>query len=167
MDRRLLLLLFICSPFFAIAQNIESCISVLASGGADTEINGLSYTYTIGELAIVTLADPPRMISQGFNQPDCGLIVSTEQQSIAEQWGISIFPNPTASYLNLKLNQEAPDVLSYAILNEHGQMLEKVFNKQVNSQMEIDLKHLPSGAYFLQLQSSKDKQPLNVPFIKI
>jgi hypothetical protein len=69
---------------------------------------------------------------------------------------IEIYPNPASDFVFIKTNE---DIISVKILNELGML---VADNHVN---KINIKHLPSGIYFMIIQT-KDKNIRKWKFIK-
>jgi hypothetical protein len=158
----LLLWAFFC-PALLLAQNVEPCISILAVAGNSTEIDGKSYTFTVGEMAIATLEGETRLLSQGFNQPECGRIISFISPPQVASPLLSVYPNPTTSLLTIELERHAGVYLS--ILDVNGR---EILKKEVDAATyRLDCADLPAGLYFLQLRASGFAMPQSFPFIKI
>ena len=77
---------------------------------------------------------------------------------------ISIYPNPTNGFLNIKVNGLANEKCKIILTNTLGQILnEKEFETKNNSnETQIDMKNLSSGIYFLSITSNKIEQTFKV-----
>ena len=76
---------------------------------------------------------------------------------------ISVYPNPTNTVLNIKLNQNSNLPDSYKIYNMLGQLID---TKEINniSHLKIETSTLNNGMYFIKI--FKDDQFTSIPFIK-
>ena len=76
---------------------------------------------------------------------------------------ISVYPNPTNTVLNIKLNQNSNLPDSYKIYNMLGQLIDA---KEINniSHLKIETSTLNNGMYFIKI--FKDDQFTTIPFIK-
>ena len=63
---------------------------------------------------------------------------------------IKVFPNPTADYITV--NVEIPTTIH--IINNQGQV---VLEKQMNSNQQLDIQHLPNGHYFIKVGQNTQK----------
>lgn len=61
-----------------------------------------------------------------------------------------IYPNPTKDYLYVDLKAPNNSPLTFSIHNSLGQLVEQQVHSSYEKQHQINLKHLPSGIYFLQ-----------------
>ncbi|MGG9964033.1 FG-GAP-like repeat-containing protein [Ferruginibacter sp. SUN106] len=77
---------------------------------------------------------------------------------------ILVFPNPTTDVLQLQLNK-VYDKMIVQIVNSTGQIVQQLNNLSVLNQIiKIPVSNLPSGNYWLRLQSGAEKQVLQ--FVK-
>ncbi len=79
-------------------------------------------------------------------------IVSTTDIIEGEFDNISIYPNPFDNYFSLKSDD---NILKIIITNAIGR---KVFEMQISDEKKINLEHLPSGVYFLNIELEKNKK---------
>lgn len=157
------LLYLLLLPTLLTAQPTESCITVLATAGGSTEVNGRTYAYTVGEVAIATLEGEPRTFTQGFHQPECGLLVSTVVPAEATAWGLTVFPNPTANLLHLSWDR--PQSARLTVWTEDGR---SILQRQLQTeQHQINCQTWPAGTYYLLLESPAHEQAIRIPFIKL
>lgn len=75
---------------------------------------------------------------------------------------ISLYPNPTSDFINLKFdNLQAK---SLTVVNSEGAIMQK-FQSTFNSQSKIDVSHFPNGIYYLIFEEENSKNIKK--FIKI
>jgi hypothetical protein len=80
----------------------------------------------------------------------CNLVAVDEA---ALRSAIKVFPNPARERLNVLIDlPEAPNGLSIRLYNAMGQLIEQRYLGQLQTgNIELDVRHLPAGAYWLQL----------------
>ena len=72
-------------------------------------------------------------------------------ESVKDPSSVEIFPNPTASVLNIKSEKKATPV---AILDIQGRLLWKFDFSVPKSLLQLDVSQLENGTYFLQFEES-------------
>ncbi len=70
---------------------------------------------------------------------------------------ISIFPNPTSDVVNTAVKDNIFELEEVGLYNAAGQLLEVIPQAAGRTQLSIKVRHLPPGAYFLQLGRASDK----------
>jgi Secretion system C-terminal sorting domain len=153
MNRLLQLLFALCwLPNWGIAQDLSLCQQVIGSTGFTGTENGLKFSYTVGELAILTLkSDNSTFIfTQGFQQPDVCLPVSTDTKGILADWNIEVFPNPVSNLLTVQFQALTTEQLDYRLFDLSGRM-QAQSAVPISSGQQIDCSRLPAGMYLLQL----------------
>jgi hypothetical protein len=157
------LFLFFCS-FIAFSQSI--CIQVVASGGGSGTYNGRNYDWTIGEAVVATLETTGYKFTQGFQQPDVCMAVSTESAEVNE-WQLEVFPNPTADVLNIRFAAEKTGQLHATVYHLTGQLM---LHQQVLEHPEgtqIDCQAWQAGVYVLQLIDPATRASTSLRFIRL
>ncbi len=140
----LLFLLSRGSPAFS--QTVTP--QVVASCGADTYIGSTQLSYTVGEPVIQTLSIGTNYITQGFQQPDYGVIVGVADIQLPSD--IRVFPNPTTDQVTVQVgNQE----FTAEVYSTSGQIV--VQAQKCSGSTQISLRDLPSATYFLVLTGTK------------
>jgi hypothetical protein len=140
-------LIIICLLRFenGIGQDISQ--EVIAVSGDNYQNSDASLNWTIGEIATETINNADNTLTQGFQQ---GYISVT---SISEVPGsnisITVFPNPASSFVIIKLSNEIPEGLQFALYTLDGQELLKRDIK--TSEEVIDLQNLDPSVYLLKV----------------
>lgn len=147
-----------CFSYVAFAQDYQNCIQVISSAGKYAVQGNLSFSYTIGEPVITTLAGASRKLTQGFHQPELCKVVATFNPDLAD-WNIEVFPNPTADYLTIRYSDQQSGSLHATVYNLYGQVMidDQVLSSPGGS--SVNCTDWQSGVYILQL---KDTATLNV-----
>ena len=81
----------------------------------------------------------------------------------------NIYPNPAMDYANLNFSLEEYSNVSISLIGLDGKILKSCFNEFLESGNHIiplDLKEIPSGNYFLAVQTNKTKFALKISIVK-
>jgi len=73
-------------------------------------------------------------------------------------------PNPGNEIIQLKFTSFVPIGLQMKVVNSSGQQIYVPYMEKDKSLLELDIKNLSSGVYFIQL--TEDKQKRNIKFVK-
>ncbi len=153
--KKLFFIAILSSVLFYKANSQE----VVATAGEVHETDDMSISWTIGEAVIETFAKDNLLLSQGFHQGN--LEVSTAIENIDKNTKISVFPNPVNSTLNIEIETDEKENFEILLFDMAGKLLLK---REVSKIDNIDLSHLQSATYRLQV---KDKQNRNFKFFNI
>jgi hypothetical protein len=85
-----------------------------------------------------------------FNAENSNGIVSTRYQPLTGA-ELTLFPNPTAGMINVRLEQAYADDLQFYLYATDGRLLRKVSLTRGSTTLEIDATDLPDGFYFLSV----------------
>lgn len=141
--------------------------SVLATAGNTQQATTRDaiLSFTIGETAIATLNQAGVSYGQGFHNGTL-IIVKTENLDL-KAWKLRIFPNPTSESLYLDFSQPKEGGQLYAsVWNLLGQCWSKPIKLEPAGTQTLDVTHLPSGVYLLQLKDSLGRIG-NIRFVKV
>ncbi|MCG8327699.1 MAG: T9SS type A sorting domain-containing protein [Chitinophagales bacterium] len=128
------------------AQNISPV--VVSSAGESYQGNLMQIDWTLGELAITSIQNSSRQITQGFHQPN---YIITNIKGLPENIGyIHIYPNPTSDELQIKLDLEQQSNIEVQLISINGISLwtKKIIDNQIEE--NINIGDLPSTTYFLR-----------------
>ncbi len=116
-----------------------------ASGGEATGTGGTS-SYTVGQVVYTTATGTNGSLAQGVQQPyEISTTVGINETTI--QLELSVYPNPTTNYLQLKVDSEKLENLNFQLIDLQGKVIE---NKKVTATTStINLESLPKATYFL------------------
>lgn len=117
---------------------------VTTSGGSLTNNNTVA-NWTIGETIIETISDNNSSVTSGFNQP--GLKITTLVESIKSKIELSIFPNPTFQFVNIKYDGQLP--IKARILTIDGKVLS---SSEIKKQpLQLDFSDKKNGVYIIEI----------------
>ncbi len=127
------------------AQSLER--TVIGNAGnyqSDPGVGNLHWT--VGEISVETYQNSS-MLSQGFHQLYYDLLVTPVTEIPQQQFELTLFPNPTTGWLQLKTDLTGP--LQITMINTLGQ---KVLSQQISGPNEaLSLDHLSAGLYLLSV----------------
>jgi len=120
--------------------------ATVSSGNTANSSQG-SVSYTIGQIAYTSSTSSSGSIEQGVQQ-SYSISETLGAQESAISLKIVAFPNPTTNTLQLKLENDNPD-LSYRLVNLLGETIS--IEKIVSNSTIINMKQKPSATYFLNI----------------
>ncbi len=141
--KKIKLLLFLLFVF----GNANAQQAPVASGGNATGSGGSS-SYSIGQVVYTTATGSGGAVSQGVQQPFEIFTLSGEEfTQITLQ--MMVYPNPTTSFVNLKIDNFNFENLSYHLIDLNGR---EISNQKVNAAVtQIQLENYPAAIYFLKI----------------
>jgi hypothetical protein len=127
---------------------------VLSSSGGSGQSAQASIAWTIGEPVTTTVSDGTSTLTQGFQQPT--LLIATAQNEINELTSLLIYPNPTADYVTVKMDQATQSSYSYRLFDSAGKLVSE--GKATSANPNISFQGLASGQYTISLLNQNSKQ---------
>jgi hypothetical protein len=121
----------------------------ISAAGGDATGSGGSVSYTIGQVGYTSNTGIDGSVAEGVQQP---FEISTIS-GIEEARGINLnclaYPNPTAEFLFLKVDNYNKENLWYKLYDITGRLLEN--RKIVDNETTIDMIDFLPAAYFLKV----------------
>jgi photosystem II stability/assembly factor-like uncharacterized protein len=90
-------------------------------------------------------------------------VLNTTDVQMEQQ--ISVYPNPTFDYLNVKLD-ESNQVESFELFNVEGRFFYPKIAVQTNESIKLDVSHFSTGLYFLKVNFTNNKSVIKKVLIK-
>ncbi len=150
----LALLLALCAASLS-AQTKERDVLANAGGTATISSAGNNYTvsWTLGETFVATRqsTSPALIITEGFQQPDSGIVPTIELPNALGQ--VTIAPNPAGDALHISLSALPTAPLRAALLDLSGRTLREAALTDVRT--TLDLRGLPAAGYVLSITDGK------------
>lgn len=120
------------------------------AGGTEEAESGQSLSYSMGELFVNTETNFGQTLTQGFQQGD--LFKVLDVVSLTDlKFNVSVFPNPTSSYLHVKVDTDNQAVYGKDYVVELYDLVGKRLNVPMTyidgKTMQLDVQYLPTGAY--------------------
>ncbi|MEI6348446.1 MAG: T9SS type A sorting domain-containing protein [Bacteroidota bacterium] len=122
-----------------------------ASGGNVTGSGG-SVSYSVGQVVYTTNVGTTGSVAQGVQQPyEISIVIGLEEAKEINLM-VSVYPNPTKEFLNLKVENYNVENLSYQLFDIQGRLLE---SKKIESkETSIVTSNLVPATYFLKVIES-------------
>ena len=158
MKKTKLIFMFLLS--FALT-GIKAQDATTATGG-DASGTGGTESYSVGQIAYEYISSTGGAINEGVQQPYAFFTVSiTENNNISLSY--SVYPNPTASTVNLKVENQNLENLSFQLFDINGKQL---MNEKITSnETSITMGSFANGNYLLKV-SDNNKELKTIKIIK-
>ncbi|MBL0082382.1 MAG: T9SS type A sorting domain-containing protein [Saprospiraceae bacterium] len=78
---------------------------------------------------------------------------ATSVKDVIDDRALTVYPNPTSSILNIQLADEM-SIHSILLMDAMGRMVDKINTHPTTSQWQMDVDHLATGMYTLQVQTA-------------
>ncbi len=151
--KQILLYAFLAAPLALISQSMER--QVIASTGGYAETSTLQVTSTVGQTIQATASSTYFIITQGFQQPESGL-VGVEEFEI--EMSVDIYPNPTTEQLIIQILTPKVMRISARVLDMQGKEMGISFTNvhfSAHTQQSLDVSTLPTGQYLVSFFDEK------------
>tara|TARA_B110000037_G_C17035891_1_gene471588 strand:- start:343 stop:825 length:483 start_codon:yes stop_codon:yes gene_type:complete len=121
--------------------------SINGSGSEATGTGGTA-SYSVGQVVYTTATGTNGSVAQGVQQP-YEISVTTGINETTINLEMSVYPNPTTNYLQLKVESEKLENLNFQLIDLQGKVIE---NKKVSATTStIKMETLPKAIYFLNV----------------
>lgn len=131
------------------SQNIDH--SVLAVAGEVSTGKSVVLEWTLGESFVETVQSPFALYTQGFHQSFIEKNSGSKFFGPLLSYRLEVSPNPTLSFLNIKLQKLTDVPLSLIVTDINGKLV-LLKNISINSgTLTIDATKFSAGAYFLRM----------------
>ncbi|MCD4833047.1 MAG: T9SS type A sorting domain-containing protein [Bacteroidales bacterium] len=140
--------------FLSFGQNDTISSDVIATAGGDTTVNGVSVSWTLGEVAIETIAndDSTLILTQGFQQ---GYFeITSIGEPLSNNFLLKVYPNPASEFVWVALESEE---IKDAIVELYDMEGKLVYNSKLNvveGPNKIELNRLSSSQYILRISDA-------------
>ena len=135
---------------FMSAHILQAQEAVTSAGGNGTGTGG-STSYSVGQVAYLSIFNSNGSVRQGVQHPFEIWDGENENKDIYLE--LSVYPNPTMSKINLKIENQRIEKLSYQLFDPMGKLLwkQKIFENVTSIPMES----LPTATYILKVICNK------------
>ncbi len=143
--------LFICFTFILTlyANNLLFSQQAIVAAGTDATGTGGTISYSVGQVAYQTHTSTNGSVTEGVQQPYEISLLSSAKDVTGVSLTCSAYPNPTADYLILKVDNYAFDNFRYQLFDMQGKLLE---SKIITSdQTNIPMNDYTPATYILKV----------------
>lgn len=123
------------------------------AAGGDASGSGGSASYSVGQVSYTYVTGSNGFSSQGVQQPYEFFpdgIIDVNNISLT----MTVYPNPTQAIVNLKVESQGFENLSFQLYDLDGQLL--LSQKTVGALTIVPMQTLTSGAYLLKVSDSQN-----------
>lgn len=133
--------------FFLLSlTGLQSQETVLTTGG-NASGSGGSASYSIGQVLYTNIVGATGSVEHGIQQPfEISTFVGIDD-NLGISLSLSVYPNPTTDFLNLKVENEDYKNLSYQLYDINGRQL--LNEKMIDNNTNIKMSHLQKDIYYL------------------
>ena len=122
----------------------------IASGG-DAIGSGGTASYAVGQVVYITDTGTNGSVAKGVQQP-FEISVLTGINELGINLGLSVYPNPTTTFLRLQIENEKVENLSYQLVDLQGKIITS--RKISANTSSITMENLPKATYFLRINNN-------------
>ena len=116
----------------------------------------------MGQIAINNLVSDNFILTQGFHQPNLGVISIFEEKMT----NISIYPNPTSDILNIDLFGFDDPQVQMQLVDLNGKIIISDFISTSTKKHQIKTSNLKIGSYILEITGEKEKDSFIIQKLK-
>ncbi|WP_010662671.1 T9SS type A sorting domain-containing protein [Marinilabilia salmonicolor] len=132
----------------AICISIQAQQLVTATGG-NASGSGGTVSYSIGQVVYHSHTGTNGSVLEGIQQPYEISVLTVLEEAEGINLLVLVYPNPTTDFLQLKVESDNLNDLTYQLLNMQGKLLE---NEQITgNQTSIAMSNLAQGTYFVKI----------------
>ena len=122
--------------------------SVNATGG-DASGSGGSASYSVGQVVYTTNTGTNGSVAEGVQHAYEISVVTEIEEATGINLSVKAYPNPTANYLTLSVEEFDISNLSYQLYDMQGKLLQK--ETITSNQTSIDMNNLVPASYFVKV----------------
>lgn len=127
--------------------SLQAQESVNSSGG-DASGNKGSISYSVGQVSYSTNTGTYGTVTQGVQQA-YEIYATTGIQETGINLSVSVYPNPTTNYLNLKIEKLELSTFNFELFDMQGKLLQS--QNITGNETQIDMSNYVSSTYFVRI----------------
>ncbi len=169
---------FLSAPL--LSQEIEK--DVVSSSGNHYKGNGVSLSWTLGEVMIESYKTSKGSVFQGFHQAGKNIRIKRRRINPARYWKsysstatdsitvdsttAKVYPNPASEYINIDLSSGWGEGTTIEIVDVFGR---KILIQNMNDLLtiQLDISALKNGLYILQIKNKNSSTIKSFKILKI
>jgi hypothetical protein len=153
------ILLFILALFSIEVSSQRLSQTVIAPEGGSSTSGSITLEWTLGELAVESVATGNRLYTQGFHQPISVKIFYQPPVSLLPEPGFEIIvaPNPVQSLLMIYSTSTMTKSLRFTLSDITGKKLWTRSNVAATSVNRIDMTGIVTGLYILNVHDASGR----------
>ena len=143
----------------AAAQSLSP--TVLSSSGGFRSSDGISLSWTTGELMIQTFSDGSVILTQGFHQGNITVSTAVDEMRKSEM-DVHIYPNPVSDMLDVEFKNMVDYTIQVKLVDLTGKtVLRKELSQPLNS-LSLNLSSVSSGTYILEIRAAGKRKVFKI-----
>jgi len=143
---RSMMILLMCTTATAIYAQQDA-----DAAGGDATGTGGSASFSVGQVAYTYVSGSNGSSNQGVQQPYEFFVTGIDENK-GISLSMTVFPNPTQTIVNLKIESQTMEGFSFHLLDAAGRMISA---QTINDALTvIPMQGLASGAYVLEVSNS-------------
>lgn len=139
--------LFLLFTGLIFTQIIYAQQTIVSSGGNTIGFGG-SVSYSVGQLVYTTETGTNGSVTQGVQQAIEIIVLGTDNFPEIKIM-MSVFPNPTTAFVNLKIEEYSTNNLHYQLYDINGKQIQN--QKITTSETQISMEDLTKSIYLLNV----------------
>ena len=156
----LLFLMWICTGY-----SQSPAPRIVSPAGTTYQGNAMQIDWTLGELAITTIENSSRQITQGFHQAN--YTITSVDESLQEIGVVAVYPNPTSERLEIEMTFDQNRHARIRLMDLNGRPIWILESNGKHIEREEDLSNLPDGTYLLHLLIDGNQYAQTFKILKI
>jgi len=129
--------------------SVTQAQSFIPAAGGNAAGSGGTVSYTIGQIAYTRISGTNGKLNQGIQMPYEISIITTITKTSGNSPTLSVFPNPSNSFMILKVESNYSDNLTYHLYDMSGKLIQK--DKVEGNETQINISAFRTGAYLLKI----------------
>lgn len=150
----------LCTILLCLGATV-SAQQVTSSSGGDASGSGGSIAYSVGQVVYLYTNSTTGSVAEGVEQPYEISIVTSVNEYVKKDIGLTVYPNPTTNLIKLKVESSNIDNLSFQLYDLQGKLLE---TQKINSANTlINVENFPNATYFVKvLRNNKEVETFKI-----
>lgn len=147
--------------------------SVLASSGSSDRTDKVHLDWTLGEVAVATIATSSGFLTEGFHQPEVLQVESVKPNlpnaaELSSADAITVAPNPVSTRLTIQIPENwSKNASTVQLFDAAGQQVQAGEITPGVATSEWNMSTHPAGTYWLRIVAKDSKQVQSFKIIKI
>lgn len=128
---------------------------IITSAGGYEEVNGISVSWTLGDIATSTETNGNVILTQGFQQNEFNIV--TVEENLSTSFEIKLYPNPVSDQIQIDISGKYSGGIMAELIDINGkQVYSKLFDADTEK-ITIGFNSFAEGYYLLNLVNPESK----------
>ncbi|MBF9141301.1 T9SS type A sorting domain-containing protein [Hymenobacter properus] len=149
----LLIMPVVGMSYGATAQKLSP--ELISSAGGSSGGAGVLIDWSLGEVAVETVAAPATLYTQGFHQPSLQVTALTKEPGNTSALLFSAAPNPVESLLTVFMPADLQEAVQLSLSDASGKVLLTQSPQLHQLEQQLNLVDFAAGVYFLHVRGKR------------